>query len=117
MDPAERELYMRYLANTFHEGDELEIIVKKKSKRKSRDLEKYYWCVVVPMYAEFQGCTPAEGHRELLKECAPKDERGNKITTSDPDFSLALHCQYVQICRDHMARDLGVLTPDPERVA
>ncbi len=117
MEPQERELCLKYLSVSFRDGDYIEISIKKKSKRKSRDLERYYWCVVVPMYAESQGCTPSEAHRDLIAECAPIDERGHKITTSDIDFSLAMHCQYVQLCRDHMARDLNIVTPDPERVA
>lgn len=118
MEPEERSLYMKYLSISFKDNDDIEIVVKKKSKKKSRDLEKYYWCVIVPLFAEHQGMTPAEAHRELLKECGPVDERGNKITTSDPDFTLALHCQYVQVCKDYLIRDVEIENiPEPQRVS
>lgn len=84
-------------------------------KIKSRPLEQYYWGHMIPLVQKHQGMTPAEAHRFLLDNCAPRDRFGRPITTSDDDFTRLLQLEYVETCRDYMAREMGIQTMDPDR--
>ena len=86
-------------------------------KVKSRPLECYYWGHVVPKAArnESHTLTHPEAHRLLLDTCAPRDRFGRPITTSDEDFTRLIQLEYVEACRDFLAREMGVHTMDPDK--
>lgn len=86
-------------------------------KIKSRPLECYYWGHIIPLAKdnEHHKMTAAEAHRFLLDNCAPRDRFGRPITTSDDDFTRLLQLEYVETCRDFMAREMGIQTMDPDR--
>jgi hypothetical protein len=103
-----------------------ETLIRKPSKPKSRPEENYYHAVIIPMYAEDQGYTFREAHEYLLDACAPRDEKGRIIRTgakqkggkyfSDRPMTHDQYHNYVfgdTGCRNWIAREFGIVTPEP----
>ena len=94
---------------------EYELVLRKKQKRKSRQYEKYYWPVCVKLWAAHYGETIKAAHEMLLLQCAPRDEKGEVIRSSDERFTLEVQLKFVEDVRMFMgAHDCP--TPDPNEV-
>lgn len=94
----------------------VQIEIGKARRIKSHPYNNYYWGHVIPRAArnECHHMTDSEAHRFLLDNCAKRDRFGRPIRMSDGDFTLMDQLEYVQTCRDFMAREMNVQTMDPD---
>ena len=108
--------FARYLMTLPSEG--LEAIVRKASKPKSRQLEKAWWAIIVPIAQECLGiASPYAAHCELLHHIGDRKEGGEVFRTSDSDFSTSEQLEYYKRAQVFLAEQFGAYAPDPNEVA
>lgn len=114
--PNNSDLFRR-VCEGFRPGTDIDIMIRRRSKSKSRRVENYFFGVLIPLRCECSEndrLTPDEAKRDFYSHCSPIDERGNIITMSDGDFTLALQMQFLERCRDYLAREHYTESPDPD---
>lgn len=103
----------------------LTVEVKRYSKRRSTDANRYYWGVVVNTLAESTGYTPAEMHDELLGLYLGWEARTINGHTREfprrrstvPDTMSTMDFQGLIETGQRLAAELGVVLPDQQQVA
>ncbi|HWO88903.1 MAG TPA: hypothetical protein VNL98_07110 [Gemmatimonadales bacterium] len=114
-----RQLFDRYLQRL--KNRPVELTIKVRSRRKSHSLMGYLWGVVYPVIAEALGY--ADYEIDALHDALMREVRGLKpepnplglrvsLATMDHDEASA----YVTDVRHYALMELGIVTPDPERV-
>jgi len=107
-----RAVFKQYLITL--KGD-VEIIVKRKSSRKTRSNEqnKYYWGVVLPLIAQWMGDTPESTHDALrmlfLKDISKRLTRIKSTT----ELTTSQFEEYMKNIREYMAIEYNVYIPLP----
>lgn len=104
--PHAPEAFAEYLLKL--EGQEVEVIIRKPSLRRSVQANKYYWSVVIPLLSEHCGYRKDEMH-EILKGKFLAEE-GTTTALSKEQFA-----EYLEHCIQFGA-ELDVYIPEPERV-
>lgn len=112
-NPKEYNRAVRALAGKHVEG----IIRKRKTKRSSK-ANRYYFGVVVKLFAEHCGYEPDEMHETLamrflrIEDCPVTGAPRRKRT---PETDSAEFAEYVDQCI-RLAAENGVVIPDPQKV-
>lgn len=108
----------RYMS-TLKDGTDLEYLIRPLVpwKPKSRQLEKFWWKVVVPVaMACFSIPSPWGAHTELLYRIADRREDGSVLSTSDSDFTLRHHMIYFERAQVFFATEFDAHIPSPNEV-
>jgi hypothetical protein len=98
----------------FKETDELEVIVRKKSKKASLPQNRYYYGVIVKIISDFTGHTTDEVDNQLKwKFLKQIDERGQEYVPSKMDLSTTDREAFHEKCRRWGAVVLELNIPLP----
>ena len=102
----------------FLEGEEVEITIGRRARKRSLSQNRYMWGVVYAMIAEAAGYTPEEAH-EALKWRFLRQHGDGPIPTvrSTADLNTAEMEHYLAQCRQLAAELFGLYVPDPNEVA
>jgi hypothetical protein len=94
------------------EGQEIEVVIRRRRYRRSRQANKYYWKVVVGLIAECTGNSSLEAH-EILKTlflpCEKDDVEWSSARLSPREF-----WEYVESIREFARNTLNCFIPDPD---
>jgi hypothetical protein len=95
------------------EGKEIEITLKKRSRNRSHNQNRYYWGCVIAMLAEHCGYDPEEMHEALKQRFLAIHTEGPLPTVrSTVALNTAEFTTYLEQCR-RLAAEMGVIVPDP----
>lgn len=90
-------------------------IQKSKSKR-SLNQNKYYWGVIVTLFAEHTGYTSNESHQELAGMFLKYDKDGKPFTRSTTELNTKEFEKYAEQCRFFMSQEWGINVPLPNEI-
>ncbi len=99
------------------DGQDIEIILRKRRKDRSSQANRFYHGVVVKLLSEHTGHTPSETH-DILKYrflIDREDERLPRVR-STASLDTAEFARYLEDCIQ-LAAEMGVVIPDPCAVA
>ena len=98
------------------EGKSVEVIVRKKRKRRSNNQNAYYWGVVLPLIADRTGYTIDESHDAMRILFLAK--RGSKVATvkSTRSLNTAEMEDYLSKIKTFASAVLSCYIPDPNEV-
>jgi hypothetical protein len=115
-----RGLFDRYLKSAL-KNKPVQVVVKVLSRRKSHSLMGYLWGVVYPVIAEELGY--AEYEHDALHDALMRKLRGLRPDPNPLGLRMSLaemdHDEasaYVTDVRHYALMELGITTPDPEKV-
>lgn len=105
-------------------GQDVEVIVAKRGKRRTDRQNKFYWGVVVKLISDYTGIEPNELHEFLKAQFAPRVEtkielqNGQSIVKLLPISTTKLFTKqfsddYIEKIRTWAASDLNLVIPDP----
>lgn len=90
--------------------------IKQSKSKRSLNQNKYYWGVIVNLFASSTGYTTNESHQELAGMFL-KYEKGDKIfTRSTTELDTKEFEQYADRCRFFMNQELGINVPLPNEI-
>jgi hypothetical protein len=99
------------------DGKPVELILRRLRTKRSSNQNKYYWGVVIALFAEHCGYSAEEMHDALKWQLLQKHEQGVLPTVrSTADLSVDEFTEYVEQSR-MLAAGMGVVIPGPEEVA
>jgi hypothetical protein len=103
---------------TFLEGQEVEITIGRRRKRRSLAQNSYYWGVVVEAIAEAAGYSTAEEAHDALRLHFLEKHRDGQMPTirSTAELTTVEFEDYVAKCRQLGAEMFGIYIPDPLEV-
>ena len=101
----------------FRENEEIELILRKKRKNRSKSQNSYLWGCVYPIVSECTGYTTDESH-EAMKMLFLRVHRDGLPDTvkSTTDLDTADFSQYVEQIKDWTAQTFGARIPDASEV-
>ena len=102
-----------------HEGKRVTVSVKRETKKRSNNQNRYYWGVVIALLSDAAGYTPDEMHDALRMEFLRINKGSNpKLPTirSTTELSTAEMERYLDACRRLAATIYGVYIPEPNEV-
>ena len=97
------------------EGKRVELRLGKLKKIRSMSQNKYYWGVVIALFAEHCGYDAEEMHESLKMRFLRKHDGPIETVRSTTDLSIEEFTQYVEDCRK-LAAEMGCVIPDPGQV-
>ncbi len=98
----------------------VEVIVRKVTRKRSRNQNAFWWAVVVPMFADACGYAPYEHeavHDELMRVLVGLKPDANpvlKIRQSSVDLSTEEFNVLIEQAQIFGATKLGIVIPDPD---
>lgn len=108
------ERFLEYL-QSFKEGTDLEVIVRRASKKRTLPQNRYYFGVVVRQLAKFCGYDEKRMHQSLKNEFLSyrDEETGLLVTLSTAELSTVAFRKYCDEVQRWAAEFLGFVIPDP----
>ena len=98
------------------DGKSVELILRQLRTKRSNQQNKYYWGVVIALFAEHCGYGPEEMHDALRWQLLQRHDQGVLPTIrSTADLSVDEFTEYVEQCR-MLAAGMGVVIPGPEEI-
>ena len=95
-------------------GQRVQLIVRKPSRQRSQNENRYYWGVVIALLAEHCGYTPEEMHEALKFAMLRTHEDGPLPSVkSTAQLSTTEFEDYLERIRIWAATELGVVVPLP----
>ena len=120
--PGEDEGIRRWI-QTFRVGQRLDIIIRKRSSKRSNDQNAYYWGVVIPILGDYFGYdNPEDMHAELKLKFNPVESKlrpgvmigGTTTKMSTVEFMVADDSYVERICR-WAAMEYQIYIPPPKK--
>jgi hypothetical protein len=113
-----RDRFKQYLYTL--NGQEVEVTVAKKGRKRSERQNKYLWGVVYQLLSDYFGYTTSEMHELMKQKFAPKKEvkMGNEIMLipcSTTELLTTNFNDYLDQIKQFGAEN-NVIIPDPEKV-
>ena len=102
-------------------GKEVDVTIAKRRYTRSNSQNRYWWGVVVPMFAEACGYAPREHeavHDELIRVLVGLKPDSNpvlQIRQSTTDMSTAEFNELIEQAQIFGAEKLGLVIPDPDK--
>ena len=107
---------------SFKTGTEVDVTVRKHTKKRTLPQNAYYWGVVIPLLSEYFGYESEEMHDEmklkfypLPSKLDPKKIIGGSTTRLSVDDFLNGEGSYVNRIRRWAAMEYGIHIPDPSK--
>jgi hypothetical protein len=98
------------------DGKDVELILRKHRRSRSRNQNAYYWGVVIPLIAEHCGYMDEEMHEALKWRFLQKHDGPLPTVRSTTDLDTAEFTEYIEQCRI-LGAEMGVVIPGPGEVA
>jgi hypothetical protein len=98
------------------EGKLIELKLGKLKKIRSMSQNRYYWGVVIALFAEHVGLDAEEMHAALKMKFLQKHDGPMETVRSTTDLSTEEFQEYLEKCKQ-LAAEMGVEIPDPGHVA
>jgi hypothetical protein len=106
----------RKLAGYVKPGASYVIEIHKASKKRSLVQNKYYWGVIVDLFAQNTGYSKEESHQELSGMFLKYEAHGKEFVRSTTTLNTLEFEQYADKCRQWMGEMLGIHVPLPNEV-
>lgn len=90
--------------------------IQRSKDKRSLNQNKYYWGVIVTLFAEHTGYTSNESHQELASMFLRYDKDGKNFTRSTADLDTKEFEKYAEQCRFFMNQEIGLSIPLPNEV-
>lgn len=114
--PRERAAYRRWFAAAFQDGDELDVIVRRRRRARSIRSNAYWWAVVVKTLADECGyADPDDLHEALVMKFRPADPdplTGSPRRESTHDKDSAWFSALIADVKLWAEADLGIVIPE-----
>ena len=110
--PFEKAAFIASLSDL--KGEQV-IFIKKKSKKRSVQQNKYYW-VILEYISESTGFTPFELHTLFREEFIPWVKFDDDFKFSTTDLTTDQFGEYIDLVRTFAETFLGVITPEANSV-
>lgn len=107
--------YRAYLAG-FKEDAEIELILRKRTKKRTNPQNRYYWGIVVPMLAENFGYTKDEMHEALKWLFLRKPDADPPTVGSTAKLQTKEFAAYIEQIQTWAATEHGIVIPDPDEM-
>jgi len=104
------------LAGYIKPGNSYVIDIHKASKKRSLPQNKYYWSVIVDLFAQNTGYSKEESHQELAGMFLKYEAHGKEFVRSTTVLNTLEFEQYTEKCRMWMSEMLGIHVPLPNEV-
>jgi len=91
--------------------------IKHSKSRRSLNQNKYYWGVIITLFAENTGYTTNESHQELAGMFLRYDKEGKNFTRSTTELDTKEFEKYAEQCRFFMSENLGINVPLPNEIS
>jgi hypothetical protein len=103
---------------TFLEGQDVEISIGRRQKKRSNRQNRYYWKVIVGALREAMGCTTQEEAHDVLRLhlLVEHHDQGPATIKSTAKMTTAETEEYYERCRQVIAEWYGVYVPLPNEV-
>lgn len=113
-----RDRFKEYLYTL--NGQEVEVTVAKKGRKRSERQNKYLWGVVYKLLSDYFGYTSEEMHELMKQKFAPKKEVkiGNEMTLipcSTTELLTTNFNEYLELIKQFGAEN-NIIIPDPEKI-
>lgn len=109
-----RDLFLMYVES--FDGHEVQLTLKKKSKPRSNQQNRYYWGVVIKTLADHLGYTPDEMHDALRMKFLIDRERQLPTIKSTTTLSTITFEEYMTSVRQWASQELDCYIPEPNEV-
>jgi hypothetical protein len=118
----ERKAISRWIS-TFKNGTKIDIVIRKHTKKRTNDQNKYYWGIVIPILADYFGYDTAEDvHADLKLKFNPIQSKidpdktigGTTTKLSTVDFYSADDSYVERICR-WASEEFSIYIPPPQK--
>ena len=103
-----KELFQEYLSTL---SGRVEMIVKKTSRGRSNNQNRYYWGVVITILGDELGYTRDEMHNALKWKFLRSEKKMLPTTRSTTDLTTKEFEDYTETVRRWAASDLGIQIP------
>lgn len=127
--PSEAQFALRSWTRGLGDGEMLMLTIGEPKKVRSLKANAYYWGVVIKAAVDYTGHSADDIHAYWCSEFLPDEHKRlefyNKLTGSkiratvdvrrSSKLSHNVFCDFVEQCREWLARELGVNTPDPDK--
>lgn len=102
---------------SFKDGEQVELILRKQRKRRSKNQNRYLWGIIYPIVSESTGYTVDEVH-DAMKWLFLKVHRDGLPDTvkSTADLDTAEFTQYIESIKVWAAQEFGAYIPASEEV-
>jgi len=110
-NPQRYELWLALL-----NGKQVEVVVRKKRKKRSNAQNRYYWAVVIKMIADFLGYAPEECHEAMkIKFLGLEEDRYGlqRVKSSATLSTEEFIAQFTEPIKRFAAEFLKLYIPDP----
>lgn len=99
------------------EGQEVEVIIRKKKNKRTLDQNAWYWGCILPLMAEAFGYDSAEEVHEALKWRLLKTHEDHPMPSvrSTAKMTTKEFSEYVERVRQ-LSAEMGLDIPDPQRM-
>lgn len=98
-------------------GNSYVIEIQRAASKRSMNQNKYYWGVIVDLFAQNTGYSKEESHQELAGMFLKYEAHGKAFTRSTATLSTLEFEQYADKCRQWMDEMLGINVPLPNEVS
>jgi hypothetical protein len=98
-------------------GNYYVIEIQRAASKRSLNQNRYYWGVVVDLFAQNTGYTKEESHQELAGMFLKYEAHGKPFTRSTTTLTTLEFEQYADKCRQWMGEMLGINVPLPNEVS
>lgn len=90
--------------------------IKRSKDKRSLNQNKYYWGVIITLFAQHTGYTTNESHQELARLFLGYDHDGKTFTRSTTELDTKEFEKYAEQCRFFMSENLGINVPLPNEI-
>lgn len=90
--------------------------IHRAASKRSLNQNRYYWGVVVDLFAQNTGYTKEESHQELAGMFLAYEAHGKRFARSTTTLNTLEFEQYTEKCRIWMQENLGIHVPLPNEV-
>lgn len=97
-------------------GNSYVVEIQRAASKRSLNQNKYYWGVIIDLFAQNTGYTKDESHQELAGMFLRYESHGKDFVRSTTSMTTLEFEQYADKCRLWMGENLGIHVPLPNEV-
>lgn len=98
-------------------GNSYVIEIQRAKSKRSLSQNKYYWGVIIDLFAQNTGYTKDESHQELAGMFLKYEAHGKTYVRSTTSLNTSEFEKYADQCRQWMGEMLGINVPLPNEVS
>lgn len=106
----------RKIAGYIKPGNSYTVEIVKSKQKRSLNQNKYYWGVIIDLFAQTTGYSKEESHQELAAMFLGYEAHGKKFVKSTTKLNTKEFEDYAELCRVWMNENLGIHVPLPNEV-